>query len=416
MTQLVPRVDLAIVGAGAVGLATALWAQKAGLSVAIVERGAPGGSASFGNAGTIATYACIPVNSPALYSQFPSILFSDTSPIRVDLLHALYYFPWFAKFLCNSTHDRVEEISKQLAVILAQADAGLDPLLSLVQADDLIVNNGCLYVYATVDQFNQAIADINLRQKLGIQFNVIDEASTKSLEPNIKMPVHKALFFKNARHVCDPGELMRRLSDRFVSDGGHWVSGEARSCSVNQNGAILKIWDDHDVECDHLVIAAGAHSREVSGSGAERLPLNAERGYHLMFRHAAKLLSRPVGWAHAGLYATPMTSGLRIAGTVELAGLSPKINHRRLDYLKMMSERMLGPLGVPCSSWLGFRPSMPDALPVIGRSEFSERIFYAFGHQHIGLTLSGITGKIISDLLLKKRLDFDIRPFSPSRF
>jgi glycine/D-amino acid oxidase-like deaminating enzyme len=135
-----------------------------------------------------------------------------------------------------------------------------------------------------------------------------------------------------------------------------------------------------------------------------------------MFAGHANKLSRPVGWAKAGFYATPMTQGLRIAGTVEIAGLDPAPTHRRFDYLKRRAEQLVGPLGEPSSTWLGFRPTMPDALPVIGPSPASDRVLYAFGHQHVGLTLSGITGKIIAGLASGQRPNRDLSAWSPSRF
>ncbi|MEP4949402.1 MAG: FAD-dependent oxidoreductase, partial [Paracoccaceae bacterium] len=140
------------------------------------------------------------------------------------------------------------------------------------------------------------------------------------------------------------------------------------------------------------------------------------RGYHVCFRDHADKVSRPVGWAEAGLYATPMTRGLRIAGTVEINSLTSPSNPARLNYLRDRTKQMFGPLSGDQEEWLGFRPTMPDALPVIGRSKTSDRILNAFGHQHIGLTLAGITGKIITDILQKKEPVADLTPFSDQRF
>lgn len=408
--------DLAIAGAGAVGLATALWAQEAGLSVALIDRGQPGAGASSGNAGTIATYACTPVNSPSVFTSLPSLLFRKDSPLRIDPLYGVRHLPWLLSFLRNCTPGRVEAITGKLAHLLAEADSGLDPLLAQVKTDDLVVSNGCLYLYSTAHDFEAAAGDIAARRANGVAFDILDEKAIRTLEPGIAMPVHRALYFTGARHIADPGELMRRLHQRFVQRGGHWLEAEVASCHATRNKVTVAMVNQQDIRCDRFVVAAGAFSRTIKGNGADRLPLDTERGYHLMFADCADRLSRPVGWAKAGFYATPMTQGLRIAGTVELAGLEAPARQSRFDYLKRMAEHMLGPLGTPASTWLGFRPTMPDALPVIGASAASERVLFAFGHQHVGLTLSGITGRIIADIASGKTPNRDLSAYSPKRF
>lgn len=408
--------DVAIVGAGAVGLLTALWAQASGLNVLLIDKDDPGMGASFGNAGTIATYACMPVNSPSVFSQFPYLLFSKTSPLKIDALYAIANFPWFMKFLLNCTPGRVRQISKHLSNLLNRANDGLNPLLQDIDTDDLIVSKGCLYVYKTEQEFNAAANDIKLREHNNVRFEIISESDVKNLEPAIKMPVYKALYFTDARHVTNPGELMKRLYSLFLKRGGSWLKGHVRNCKSIHDRVEIYFADQTIIFCKKLVISAGAYSKTIAGSGAEFLPLDTERGYHLMFEGASHILSRPVGWAAAGFYATPMINGLRIAGTVELAGLSKPENGDRYDYLQSMAEIMLGRLGKPSSYWLGFRPTMSDALPVIGYAPNSSRILFAFGHQHVGLTLSGITGKLVTGLLANAELDLDMTPYSPQRF
>lgn len=416
MGQLSDQFDLAIVGAGAVGLSIALWAQNHGLSVALIDRNEPGMGASFGNAGTIATYACTPINSPSIFKNLPYLLFSKQSPLRIDPLYAFLHMPWLIQFLRNCTSSRVSQITSNLSHLLARADQGLDPLLSLINVDGLIVNNGCLYVYRTPEEFEAASSDIALRRRNGVEFDVLNESAVKILEPALTMPVYRALFFSKARHVTNPGELMHRFFRAFIERGGCWLPGEVKKCKANSHAVTLEIDESEQLTCRYFALSAGAHSRSIVGSGAEAIPLDTERGYHLMFEKITQKLSRPVGWAKAGFYATPMMNGLRIAGTVEIAGLSPKINERRLRYLKLMAETMLGPLGEPSSAWVGFRPTLPDALPVIGPSPCSPRIIFAFGHQHIGLTLSGLTGKLVTDMVTGQESECDLAAFSSRRF
>ena len=170
------------------------------------------------------------------------------------------------------------------------------------------------------------------------------------------------------------------------------------------------------VRCRRLVVAAGAWSRTIQGSGAEDLPLDAERGYHVVFRHHGGRVRRPVAWVEGGFYAVPTAHGLRVAGTVELAGMNPEPTSERIDYLTRRSRELLGDVGAPDETWLGFRPTFPDSLPVIGPSHRSPQVLFAFGHQHIGLTLGGITGKLIADLVAGRTPPVDLTPYGARRF
>ena len=171
-----------------------------------------------------------------------------------------------------------------------------------------------------------------------------------------------------------------------------------------------------EIRANNLAVTAGARSHQVKGTGAENMPLGAERGYHILYGEHGGLVSRPVGWAEAGLYATPMAHGLRIAGTVEIAAIDADLNTGCTDYLRRKSHEMFGTLGIPDDTWLGHRPTLPDSLPVIGHSPMTDRVIFAFGHQHVGLTLGGITGRIVADLVQDQTPYCDISFFSPKRF
>ena len=168
--------------------------------------------------------------------------------------------------------------------------------------------------------------------------------------------------------------------------------------------------------CDSNCIAAGAFSAQIDGTGAQRLPLDTERGYHIQYAGRQSLLKRPVSWVAAGMYATPMEQGLRFAGTVEFAGYDQSMNPRNLDFLVRKSREMFDLPESPDQEWLGFRPTFPDALPVIGYSPHSEYILFAFGHHHLGLTLAGITGKLIAELLNQEEPSHKLKAFSSRRF
>lgn len=410
-----PR-DLLVVGAGAVGLATALWAQKMGLDTVLADPSGPGSGASFGNAGVLATYAAMPVMSPALWRALPRLALRADSPVRVDLRHALRRPRWLLTFLRNCAPARVRHISGALARLLEQADDGLDPLIVQAGAQDLVRAAGALTLFADARAFAAARDEIRRRSELGIAQEVLERSAVHDLEPGIGFEAHRGVFYPDARHVHDPGALMTRFHQAFLDAGGESRSACVRA--VLPESGHVRVMLDHgaEIHAAHVVLAAGAHSTRIAGSGAEALPLDTERGYHVMFPKDSARLLRPVGWPAAGIYATPMADGLRCAGTVELAGLDRPPTPGRWDVIERRARQMVSGLGPGGERWMGFRPSMPDALPVLGASPRDSRITFAFGHQHVGLTLSGVTGRIAAGIAAGRRTNLDLEDYAASRF
>lgn len=397
-------------------MSTALWAQKAGLKTLICDPNPAGSGTTYGSACTIATYACIPVNSPSIFTSLPHLLTSRDSPLSFNIGHGVRNPHWMLSFLNNCRASRVKHISEALGQLLKHTDAGLDPLIHEANAQDLVVSNDCLYVWSSRAGFEGARDSNAMRAAQGVMFDELSPDEVLKLEPNIKQPIHRGLHFKGARHITSPQELVSRLQTRFEALGGTTMSHGVERCQPDDSGVTAYLTDGTEIRADRLALTAGARSRKIKGTGAENLPLGTERGYHILYRNHGTHVSRPVGWAEAGFYATPMADGLRIAGTVEINAIDAPFNTKCTDYLQRKSHAMFGDLGTPDDTWLGHRPTMPDSLPVIGQSKTSERVIFAFGHQHIGLTLGGVTGKIVTDLALGREPSCDIRDFLPHRF
>ena len=407
------RIDAAVVGAGIVGLSTALWLQRLGYGVVLIDREEPGMGASFGNACTIAEYGCIPVNSPSLPRQLPKLLWSPHSPLRLDPGYVLSHPGWMLQFLRHCTEQRVDRTINALASLLRDVPRGLDPLVKACGADRLFAQNGCAYVYSTLQGYNAALPTHEKRAEQGFEFEVLGADDIRQLEPGISLPMQRGVLFREARHVVDPKALIDRYFEHFTTSGGTYrrigVSHVAPGCRITLD-------DGNRLLADRVIIAAGAHSCRIRGAGLESLPLDTERGYHVQYTGRESLLNRPIAWAEAGFYATPTDGGLRLAGTVEIAGLDKPATPARIDYLSRCAERMFSLDEPPSQTWMGFRPTFPDALPVIGPSSGSPDILLAFGHQHIGLTLAGITGRLIAELVDGRKPAIDIEPFSAKRF
>jgi glycine/D-amino acid oxidase-like deaminating enzyme len=407
---------IAVVGAGIVGVSCALWLQKKGFSVVLIDPEKPGSGTSSGNACTIADYGCVPVNSPTIFRRLPSLMFSKDSPLSVDPGYAISHLPWLLKFLANCRSARVARITRILGKLLQKTYQGLNPLIEMSDSQHLFSQQGCMYVYKTKREFENARVSNQARKDQGVEFTELNTDDIRELEPAIKLPFAKGLLFDKASQVINPQSLTTRYFECFLANQGRYINQQVLEIEHKKDSLAVILKDGETLDANRVVIAAGAFSGQIKGTGAHRLPLDTERGYHLQYAGRQNLLNRPVSWNEAGFYATPMDEGLRFAGTVEIAGYGKTMNPRNLDYLLCKSREMFGLTEKPDQEWLGFRPTFPDALPVIGYSPHSEYILFAFGHHHLGLTLAGITGKLIAELLNQEKLSHNIDAFSSRRF
>ena len=407
---------IAVIGAGIVGCSCALWLQKKGFAVTLIDPDDPGAGTSSGNACTIAEYGCVPVNSPDLFRRLPSLLFSKDSPLSMDLGYVLSHPAWMIEFLLNCRAQKVARITRQLGKLLSKVYDGLDPLLDMADARDLLSQNGFMHVYRDQLEFNAAKRANQARREQGSNFVELDQGDIKDLEPNLKIPFERGLLFDSISHVLNPTALCQRYVECFKRNQGQLLRQRALEVIHGTGSVQIRLDNGDSFDAERVVIAAGAFSKFIDGIPTRPLKLDTERGYHVQFSNMQHLLSRPVSWQQAGFYATPMNLGMRFAGTVEIAGYKEEKNPRMLSYLTRKAHEMLDLPAQPDQEWLGFRPTCPDALPVIGFSTTSEYILYAFGHHHLGLTLSGITGKLIAELANGEEPSHNIAPFSPRRF
>lgn len=407
-------IDVVVAGAGIVGTSTALWLQMRGHSVMLVDPNPPGSGTISGSAGTLATYACMPVNDPSVLTGLFHLMTSPDSPLSLSYLHALKNPTWMLSFLANCRPSRNRVIAGHLAAILSHADGGLNPLIAAAQAEDLVVDRGQLTVWSTAKGAAGDLGSLAVRRSFGIPFTELTSGEVREMEPGISMPVEKGVHYPGARHIRDPEELVRRFHARFAALGGRTLAARVSATRADADGVTVSAGDQM-IRANRAVIAAGAFSKQIAGSGAERLPLGVERGYHVLYASEAHRITRPVGWSEGGFYSVPMVKGLRLAGTVEIAALDAPKNKKRIDFIRRKGAEMFADLPAPTSDWLGYRPSMPDALPVIGPSAASDRIFLAFGHQHLGLTLGGITGRIVADMVEGRKPNFAIDAYRPDR-
>ncbi len=408
--------DAAVIGAGMVGVCCALRLQQAGLDVVLIDRDAPGRGASSGNAGNFATWGVLPLNAPGLIWQVPGMLASATGPLAIKWRGVPALTPWLIRFLQSCAPDRVAASTAALAALLARSTDATMPLIEAAGARDLIFGDGVLNLYPAARHARAADAQNAVKRAHGINVRDLSRDDALALEPNLAPVFHSASLYEDGFSFRDPRALVERLAVLFVSSGGRVEQAAVTDVSRATPERMRVTTDGGVIEAGRVVVAAGAWSRRVPGAVPDRIPLDTERGYHVEFPGGGNLLTRSVGWAETGFYMTPMAGGLRVAGTVELGGLDAPPTRRRIDMLARGARHVLPMLGEPKGEWLGFRPSLPDALPVIGPSPSEPGIVYAFGHQHLGMTLAGITGEIVAALMTGRTPPVDVAPFRPDRF
>jgi D-amino-acid dehydrogenase len=407
--------DIAIVGAGFIGLASAAALMREGHRVTLFDPSGVGQGASFGNAGTFAHYACIPVNNPSVFRDLPRFLLSNQSPFRLRWGYLPHLAPWLARFMMSSLPRRSAASSAALAALLGHAQEGYAPLLEAAELARFVRARECLYLYSSAASFDAARAALDLRRQFGVAFEVLSGADVRALEPQLAPIFERGVLFSDSWHFSSPQGFLRTLYERLAGEGLTLERSNVSAVQPAADGAELTV-DGVARRFSHVVIASGARSAQFARQCGDSVPLDTERGYHVRYPGMQQLISRPVGWAERGFYMTPMNDGLRVAGTVELGGFTETRNRSLLDLLTFSSKRALPALDNPDSSWLGFRPTLPDGVPVLGRSSASERVIYAFGHQHLGLTLAGISGRIVADLIAGRAAPLDLAPYAATRF
>ncbi|MGC9447000.1 NAD(P)/FAD-dependent oxidoreductase [Cereibacter johrii] len=406
--------DTVVIGGGVVGLTIALTVARRHRSVILLDPEEPGSGASYGNAGTIADYAVLPVGTPDVLRQLPSLMFDRNSPLAIRHMALPSLAPWLARFLRQSLPAPARRNAQAIAALLGSATQSWEDLAVEVEGTALLNRRGCLYAYETPQAVRAAETDMAFRRTLGVTVELLSAAEFAAMEPSLP-PMAGAAYFPKAVFLSDPGRMVALIAEAVRKAGVQIVKARATGLERRVDGVIVS-GRGLQIHGRRAVIAAGAHSRALALRAGDRVPLDTERGYHVEWDMAQPPLTRPTCPTARGFYLCPMAGRLRVAGTVELGGLTAPPSPHRIARLVAGARAIFPRLPEPTRSWMGFRPSMPDSLPVIGPSAAGPEILHAYGHGHIGLTLAPITARIVADLLDAKRPELDITPYLPTRF
>ena len=407
--------NIGIVGAGIQGVCNAVFLQKKGYQVTIFDKDDPAASsASYGNAGHFSPYASLQLNRIDILADVPAMLMSSTGPLALKWNYVPKMIPWFLRFIMNCSKKKMMHTAKYMHQILDLAIPAYDEIFDEVDMSGLVEKKGIMYIWNNKDLSSREL-EIKIREELGIDQKILTPKEIHDLEPNIKPFYHGGVFYSKARHARNPKKILLKIFDHFIEKGGKFKKLNIKDISFDTEKPILKS-ETQNFIFDKVVIACGAFSKRLTDKLDEKIPLDTERGYHVHFKGYDHLLSRPVVFANRGFGITPMEQGLRVVGTVEFGGLKNPLSKSRIKNLINNAKYMLDGLPEHHDEWLGFRPTLPDFLPVIGPSKKYKNVFYSFGHHHLGWTLGAISGKIVSKMINNEKTNLDLQPYSSLRF
>jgi glycine/D-amino acid oxidase-like deaminating enzyme len=408
-----------VIGAGIVGICCALYLQREGHTVTVLDPAPPGeGGASFGNSGIIAIDHCVPNAHPGIVWEVPGYLLDPLGPLTIRWRYLPRVAPWLLRFVRASRHRAFEAGAHALHALNEHALAAYQPLLERAGAQALIRRSGWLVTYESSAAFAKARPyKVDLRQAHGVRTEVLDGRGARELEPALSPEIRHAVYFPEVAQATDPLRLVKALAQDFQRRGGTLCRERVRGFSLGPHGPQAVHTDAVMHATDAVVLAAGAYSRTMARELGSRVPLDTERGYHAMLPTPGVNLRVPIisGDFHCAM--TPMEGGLRVGGSVEFAGVDAAPNYARVDKLLSVARRTLPGLNdAGHTRWMGCRPSMPDSLPVLGRSPRYREVYFAFGHGQVGLTQGALTGQLIAELVGGRAPTVDLTPYRPDRF
>ncbi len=410
-----------MIGAGVVGMATASCLLRDGHEVFVVDPDPPGEGASFGNAGCFNPSSVVPMSMPGSWRNVPKWLSDPLGPLAIRWSYMPTLAPWLLRYIRAGTPTRVQQQARALTTLLASSLDDWAPLVRNAGAEDLVRRNGILIAYRSQASWAGDRAAWDLRRANGVTWDELDADELRQFEPALSRDYARGIHVPGNGNTTSPHALVLRLSEAFQRDGGTLL--RARALGFTLDGRRLRAirTDQGELAADAAVIAAGARSKPLAAAVGDPVPLETERGYHLMIRDAEVAPRIPTTDADGKFVVTPMRDGLCLAGTVELAGLDAPPNWRRSRMLLDQVTRLLPGLSSSypeerISVWMGHRPGMPDSLPVLGASRASPDVFHAFGHGHVGMTGAPTTARVIAGLVAGRPAPFDLAPFRADRF
>jgi D-amino-acid dehydrogenase len=413
-----PRdIDVAVIGAGIVGLSTAYKLSEAGRSVTLIDRKGIAEETSRGNAGGLAFSEVLPLATSGMLRKLPKWLSDPLGPLTIPPAYLPQIMPWLLRFWRAGWPDKVAASTAAQSALMRVAQAETMSLVRSAGIEQMVRPDGVLELYESEAELAASEPGWQARKREGIPFTHVRGAELAELQPGLSPRFVAGTFIPTWQQVSDPYDYAIAVANAAQNRGARVMIGDVVSAQPEGDGVAIRLADGRTLGAHQAVVAGGAWSKALTSQLDDNVPLETERGYNTTLPPGSFDLKRQLTFGGHGFVISPLTSGIRIGGAVELGGLKLPPNFARAEAMLKKAAAFLPSLKTTGGKqWMGFRPSIPDSLPVIGASRRSPNIVYAFGHGHLGLTQSAATGKLVAELLTGARPSIDLRPFSPQRF
>ncbi|MDF3834792.1 FAD-dependent oxidoreductase [Cupriavidus basilensis] len=406
-----------VVGAGIIGLSIALRLRMEGYQVTVIDKQMPMHGVSFGNAGYLSEANIFPPATPDLVRQLLKLMLDKEGPLVVRLSYACRLVPWAIRAMATLKPEPYKRVLSSMASLTSSAIAELDELTKEASAEHLVTRQGGLVVFKTEAALEAKCRALPVWNSFALAAERVSAAYLQELEPALSKDIIGGIYFPNAGRCSNPRGLGVHYAKRLIDSGALIRREEVRVVNLGASGEAEVVTTEGAYKADKVVVAAGYLSKDLLTPFGYKVPLAAERGYHLMLPSSQIELRRPVVFGEPFFAATPMDEGLRLAGTAEFAYADAKPNMARANMLLGLAKPYLpGINGLDAKPWMGVRPTFPDGMPAIGKVSGTQSVFYAFGHSHSGLTTSAITAKCVARLVRSAGLPIDVSAFSLDRF
>ena len=411
--------SVGIVGAGIQGTCIGLNLLQKGIPVTIFDNNDPRSKeykmASFGNAGHFSPYAILQFNRPDILYDVPKMLFSSYGPLALKWNYIPKMLPWIVKYIKNCNKNSMMHTAKYMHQILSLSLDAYEEIFKEIDITGLVEKKGIFYIW-TNQNLKSRNLEIQIRDKFGVKQQLMSKEEILEMEPNLNPVFDAGVYYENSMHARDPNGIHKKIFELFIKKGGKFLKKNVKNIKQIEQNETEVATEEKNHKFEKIVLASGAFSKKLTDQLDEKIPLDTERGYHIHYKNMDHLISRPVIFLDRGFGMTPMNQGLRAVGTVELGGLKNPPSKKRIDYISKCAKELLPQLKDHDDEWLGFRPTLPDFLPVIGPSKNHKNLFYSFGHHHLGWTLGAISGKILAGMIAEEQTNLDLSPYSSLRF
>ncbi len=406
-----------VVGAGVVGLSTALYLKRAGEAVTVIDPLPPPGGASFGNAGMISADTSVPIALPGMLRQVPSWLSDPLGPLAVRPSYFPTAFPWLMRWIAAGRMSRVLEISDAMRALHREAYDCWRELLGPRNYSDLVRRNGQVHVWETEEETPSAARERSLRERQGIAAEALNADELRQMFPGISRAVKRGVLVPGNGYTVSPQRIVETLSTLFLEAGGTLLPQRVMKLIPREGGGYTVMTNAANHQASRVVVAAGAWSGRLLEPLGIKVPLETERGYHVMLPDHGLQLATTLSNKTRSFGVTPMEQGLRVAGTVEIAGLEAAPDERRAEALITNVRTMFPDVNTEGHRfWMGFRPSTPDSLPILGAVPGRPGLHLAFGHGHFGMTGGPPSARLVARMITGAAPPIAPEPYGIGRF